>query len=94
MKTIFITAEIKLDDVTYNKVVSWGVEPSDYVVSILADHGRDRGLVIKMRGTETDYDIYKDVNHAVDTISKEKAVDDIEDALINNRLCISGNCGE
>ena len=94
MKKFLVVAEIDLDDKKYAEVESWGVEPSDWVTSVLADHGRDRGMIIKMRTTENDYNMFSDVNHAVETIAKDKAFDELEETLLNNQLCLNGQCGE
>jgi hypothetical protein len=94
MKKFLVVAEIDLDNKKYAEVESWGVEPSDWVTSVLADHGRDRGMIIKMRTTENDYNMFADINRAVETIAKDKAFDELEETLLNNQLCISGNCGE
>jgi hypothetical protein len=94
MKRFLVVAEIEIDDKKHAEVQSWGVEPSDWVTSVLADHGRDRGMVIKMRATETDYHMFADVNRASEAIAKDKAFDELGEALLNNQLCVSGNCGE
>lgn len=94
MKKFLVVAEIDLDDKKYAEVESWGVEPSDWVTSVLADHGRDRGMIIKMRTTENDYNMFSDVNRAVETIAKDKAFDELEETLLNNQLCLNGQCGE
>jgi len=94
MKKFLVIAEVDLDDKKYAEVESWGVEPSDWVTSVLADHGRDRGMMIKMRTTENDYNMFNDVNRAVEAIAKDKAFDELEEALLNNQLCLNGQCGE
>jgi hypothetical protein len=94
MKRFLVVAEVEVDDKKYNEVVTWNVEPSDWVTSVLADHGRDRGMVIKMRTTENDYHMFADVNRAVEAIAKDKAFDELGEELLKNQLCVSGNCGE
>ena len=94
MKKFLVVAEVEVDDKKYNEVVTWKVEPSDWVTSVLADHGRDRGMVIKMHTTETDYNMFKDIIRASEAIAKDKAFDELEETLLNNQLCVSGNCGE
>lgn len=94
MKKFLVVAEIDLDDKKYAEVESWGVEPSDWVTSVLADHGRDRGMMIKMRTAENDYNMFNDVNRAVEAIAKDKAFDELEETLLNNQLCLNGQCGE
>jgi hypothetical protein len=94
MKRFLIIAEIEVDDKKYAEVESWGVDPSDWVKSVLADHGRDRGMIIKMRSTEIDYHMFDDVNLASEAIAKDKAFAELGETLLNNQLCVSGNCGE
>ena len=94
MKKFLVVAEIDLDDKKYAEVESWGVEPSDWVTSVLADHGRDRGMIIKMRCVETEYHLLDDVCKAAETIATHKVFDELEETLLNNQLCLNGQCGE
>ena len=94
MKRFLVVAEVEVDDKKYNEVVTWNVEPSDWVTSVLADHGRDRGMMIKMRCLENEYNLLDDVCKAADNIAKDKAFDELEETMLNNQLCVSGNCGE
>jgi hypothetical protein len=91
MKRFLVIAEVKIDDAVYDEVNEWGVEPSDYITSILCDHARDRGLIIKARTIETDYKIYDEVNQSVEVIQKDMAFNELESEIIAN-ACISGNC--
>jgi len=92
MKRFLVLAEVELDDKKYAEVQSWNVEPSDFIVSVLADHGRDRGLKIKMRCIETEYHLLEDVCKAADTIATDKAFDELEEAMLKVNMCPSGNC--
>jgi len=92
MKIFLELAEISIDDKKYAEIQSWGIDPSDWVTSVLADHGRDRGMVIKMRCMETEYHLLDDVCKAADTIAKDKALDEIEEVVLNNAMCVGGNC--
>jgi hypothetical protein len=47
-----------------------------------------------MHTTETDYNMFKDIIRASEAIAKDKAFDELEETLLNNQLCVSGNCGE
>jgi len=91
MKRFLVIAEVKIDDAVYDEVIEWGVEPTDYVTSILCDHARDRGLIIKARTIETDYKIYDQVNQSVEVIQKDMAFNELESEIIAN-ACINGNC--
>jgi len=92
MKRFLVLAEVELDDKKYAEVQSWNVEPTDFIVSVLADHGRDRGLVIKMRCMETDYHLLDEVSRSADAIAKDKAFDELEEVVLHNAMCASGNC--
>jgi len=94
MKIFLELAEISIDDKKYAEIQSWGVDPSDWVTSVLADHGRDRGMVIKMRCMETEYHLLDDVCKAADTIAKDLAFKEIENVMLSNPMCTSGACGE
>ena len=91
MKRFLVIAEVKIDDAVYDQVIEWGVEPSDYITSILCDHARDRGLIIKARTIETDYKIYDQVNQSAEVIQKDMAFNELESEIIAN-ACINGNC--
>ena len=91
MKKFIIVAELKLNDDEYKVVESWGVEPTDYISTQISEHLREKGMIIKVRTTETDYNLYDDVNKAVEVIQKDKAYDELE-TEITSRACIGGVC--
>ena len=91
MKKFIIVAELKLNEDEYKVVESWGVEPTDYISTQVSEHMREKGMIIKVRTTETDYNLYDDVNKAVEVIQKDKAFDELEQE-ITNRACIGGVC--
>ena len=92
MKRFLVLSEIEIDDKKYDDLIKDGFEPTDFVISVLADHGRSRGLVIKMRCMETEYHLLDDVSRAADTIATDKAFDELEEAMLRNNMCPSGNC--
>ena len=92
MKKFITIASIGIDDKQYNNVTSWNVEVTDWINSVLADHGRDRGMMIKMRTIEVEYDMLEDVCRAADAIAKDKAFDELEEAVLKNAMCVGGNC--
>lgn len=92
MKRFLVLAEVELDEKKYAEVQSWNIEPSDFIVSVLADHGRDRGLMIKMRCMETDYHLLDEVSRSADAIAKDKAYDELEEVVLKNAMCVGGNC--
>jgi hypothetical protein len=92
MKRFLVLSEIEIDDKKYDDLIKDGFEPTDFVISVLADHGRSRGLIIKMRCMETEYHLLDEVSRSADAIAKDKAFDELEEAMLNNALCPSGNC--
>jgi hypothetical protein len=92
MKRFLVLAEVEIDEKKYNEVESWGVEATDWITSVLADHGRDRGMLIKMRCMETDYHLLDDVCKSADTIAKDKAYNELEEVMLTNNMCVGGNC--
>ena len=91
MKKFIIVAELKLNEEEYKVVESWGVEPTDYISTQISEHLREKGMIIKVRTTETDYNLYDDVNRAVEAIQKDKAFEELEQE-ITSRACIGGSC--
>jgi hypothetical protein len=92
MKRFLVLAEVEMDDKKYAEVQSWNVEPTDFIISVLADHGRDRGLLIKMRCMETEYHLLDDVSRSADAIAKDKAFDELGEVVLHNAMCVGGNC--
>ena len=92
MKRFLVLAEVEMEDTQYSDLNKKGIEQTDFINSVLADHGRDRGLKIKMRCIETDYHLLDDVCKAADTIATDKAFDELEEAMLKVNMCPSGNC--
>lgn len=92
MKRFLVLAEVEMDDTQYHDLNKKGIEQTDFINSVLADHGRDRGLKIKMRCIETEYHLLEDVCKAADTIATDKAFDELEEAMLKVNMCPSGNC--
>ena len=92
MKRFLVLAEVEMEDAQYSDLNKKGIEQTDFINSVLADHGRDRGLKIKMRCIETEYHLLEDVSKAADTIATDKAFDELEEAMLKNNMCVGGNC--
>jgi hypothetical protein len=92
MKRFLVLAEVEMEETQYSDLNKKNIEQTDFINSVLADHGRDRGLKIKMRCIETDYHLLEDVCKAADTIATDKAFDELEEAMLRVNMCPSGNC--
>jgi hypothetical protein len=91
MKKFIIVAELKLNDDEYKVVESWGVEPTDYISTQISEHLREKGMIIKVRTSETEFNLYDDVNKAVEALEKDKAYEELEQE-ITSRACVGGVC--
>lgn len=91
MKKFIVVTEVKLTDEEYKVVESWKVEPTDYISTQIAEHMREKGMLVKNRCVETEYDILDEVNKAVERIEKDRAFDELEQE-ITSRACIGGVC--
>jgi hypothetical protein len=92
MKRFLVLAEVEMEETQYSDLNKKNIEQTDFINSVLADHGRDRGLKIKMRCIETEYHLLEDVCKAADTIATDKAFDELEEAMLRVNMCPSGNC--
>jgi hypothetical protein len=94
MKRFLVLAEIEMEEAQYLDLEKKTIEQTEFITSVLADHGRDRGLKIRMRCMENEYNLLDDVCRSADAIAKNKAFDELGETILNNQLCVSGNCGE
>lgn len=94
MKRFLVLAEIEMEEKRYADLIQEGIEPTEVITSIVADHARSRDLEIKVRCMETEYHMLDDMSKSADAIAKDKAFDELEEVMLNNALCVSGGCGE
>ena len=92
MKRFSVIIEVEIDEKKYNEVESWGVEPSDYVCSVIADHAKDRGFIIKTSVTEVERSLYSRLRVVADDFIGKDAIEDIEKAALANARCLNGKC--
>jgi hypothetical protein len=92
MKRFLVLAEVEMEDAQYIDLEKKTIEQTEFITSVLADHGRDRGLKIKMRCMENEYHLLDDVCRSADAIAKDKAFDELGEVMLNNAMCPSGNC--
>ena len=94
MKRFLVLAEIEMEEKRYADLTQEGIEPTEVITSIVADHARSRDLTIKVRCMETEYHMLDDMSKSADAIAKNKAFNELEEVMLNNALCVSGGCGE
>jgi hypothetical protein len=92
MIKFLVLAEIEMEEAQYLDLEKKTIEQTEFITSVLADHGRDRGLKIRMRCMENEYNLLDDVCRSADAIAKNKAFDELGEAMLSNAMCPSGNC--
>lgn len=91
MKKFSVVVEIAVEDILYDQVVSWGVEPSDYVATAIAEPLREKGLIVKCSALETDHALFDRLVKQQEHLIKADVYNDLEDEIIS-RACIGGRC--
>jgi len=92
MRKFLYVAEIKIEEAKYQEVLGWGIDPADFVSSVLTDHGRDRGLLIESATYETPDSVYVSVIKETESAIQDLLMEDLEEEILTNRMCIGGNC--
>ena len=94
MKTIkfSVVASITIDEDKLRMIGSLGGEitPETYIESVIKDHVQDRGMLININVLEGD--IYKDVKEYQHTLINHKAVEELEQEILDAKMCINGTC--
>jgi broad specificity phosphatase PhoE len=79
MKRFLVLAEVEMEDAQYIDLEKKTIEQTEFITSVLADHGRNRGLKIKMRCMENEYHLLDDVCRSADAIAKATGLEVIVD---------------
>ena len=94
MKTVkfSVVAQVSLDEDKLRMIGSLGAEisPETYIESVIKDHVQDRGMMININVLEGD--IYKDIKEYQHTLINHKAVEELENEILEAKACINGNC--
>lgn len=93
-KRFSVVIDVRLDDSKYDKVSQWeGIEPTDFVRSVIQDHAQDRGLLVDIDVTESDSPMVDKLKEKRAELMREDALNDIEaEIMANNINCVGGNC--
>lgn len=92
MKKFFVMMEVQIDNAKYDEVVSWGLTPNDYVKTLLTDHARDRGLVIRPSVIETESRLFDYLGDVIEKKIKEDVLAELEEEILTGKACVNGNC--
>jgi hypothetical protein len=92
MKKFIYIAEVKLEESRCNDVENDGILVEDFINSVLSDHGRDRGFLMTTRVMETEKSKYDLAVNTVFESIKIDVVEDLENEILTNRMCLGGNC--
>jgi hypothetical protein len=93
-KRFNVIIDVRLDDEKYKKVSEWeGVEPTDFVRSVIQDHAQDRGLLVNIDVTESDFPLVDKLKEKRSEFMREDAMNEIEQEIMGNNInCVGGNC--
>ena len=86
-----VVVEVSMEETKYEEVIKWGVEPSDHVVTIIAEPLREKGLVVKASALEVEHSLYERQKKYADHLVQADAYNDLEEEIIS-RACIGGVC--
>jgi hypothetical protein len=86
-----VVVEVSMEETKYEEVIKWGVEPSDHVVTIIAEPLREKGLVVKASALEVEHSLYERQKKHADHLVQADAYNDLEEEIIS-RACIGGVC--
>ena len=92
MRRVLYIAEVSLHDEQADEVEGWGVDIAHFVDSVLTDHGRDRGLVLRTGAYEVEHTMLDRVEKNALHLIEADQLNDFEADLINNVSCPLGNC--
>lgn len=94
MKTYSAVIEIKMSEDKIKEIESWGedITPITYIDSVIGDHAKDRGLIVKMEITEVDTPMFNRLTETQIHLSNQDALEDLEEEILSGKACINGNC--
>lgn len=92
MKKFIYIAEIKLEEVRCNDIEADGILVEDFINSVLSDCGRGRGFLMTTRVMETEHSKYEIAVNTVFESVKIDVVEDLENEILTNHMCLGGNC--
>jgi hypothetical protein len=94
MRTIkySVVAQVTLDEDKLRMIGSLGgeISPETYIESVIKDHVQDRSMGISINVLEGD--IYKDVVEYQHNVINHKAVEELEEEILNAKTCYNGTC--
>ena len=94
METIKFLAvvEVSMDKNRVKEIESWGEEitPETHIGSIIKDHVQDKGLLCKLDVIEGQ--IYNEVKEYAYEVINHKAVEELEQEILEAKQCIGGTC--
>ena len=86
-----VVVEVSMEEVKYEEVKKWGVEPSDHIATIIAEPLREKGLIAKASVLEVEHTMYERIKKYQEHLAQADAYNDIENEIIA-RACIGGVC--
>lgn len=94
MKTYSAVVEIKMSEDKIKEIESWGedITPTTYIDSVIGDHAKDRGLLIKLETIEVLEPVFNRLVENQIHLANQDAIDDLEEEILSGKACVNGNC--
>lgn len=92
MRTFTVVMKVMLPEDKAKEIESWGdnITCDTFVHSVIVDHVRDRGMIVKAMVHEID--AYDKTNEVVVSMEREQAIEDLENEVLSGKACINGSC--
>jgi|TARA_R110000803_G_scaffold94496_1_gene162177 nitrogen regulatory protein PII-like uncharacterized protein len=92
MKTFNVIMDVKIPEGKYEEVESWGSSPKEYIISVIKDHAQERGMIVNIVAEEVDHPLMTRLSENRDAIMRQDALNDLEEEVLNAKMCIGGTC--
>ena len=94
MRLFSVILEVQMPEEKAKEIESWNedMEVSDFVDSVIKDHARDRGLVIKGGTISVSRSIVSQLTEYQADIINHDNLDDLEEEILSGKACVNGNC--
>lgn len=94
MRLFSVILEVQMPEDRAKEIESWNedMEVSDFVDSVIKDHAKDRGLVIKGGTITVNRSIVNQLTEYQADIINHDNLDDLEEEILSGKACVNGNC--
>jgi hypothetical protein len=91
-KKYLAVVEVGVHESRLKELEEWKVEPEDYVKTQIGEHLKDRGMMVRSLVIEAFPDAFESVNMKVMQLEGQAIMADLEEEILNTKMCVGGNC--